>query len=58
MPQFKVRDGFHVHHNYVVHDPGSVIELTEAEAADYAHQVEPVEQPKATRKSVKADDAQ
>lgn len=48
---YKVREGFYVHHDFKVYEPGTIVELTEAEAADRAHQVEPVEQPKVTRKA-------
>jgi hypothetical protein len=42
MAKYKVRDQFFVHLNEQVYEPGTVVELTEEEAAKVAHQVEPV----------------
>ena len=54
--QFKVRDHFYVHLHEKVHGPGSVLELSEEDAALVAHQIEPVVAAKPARKA-KADGA-
>ena len=53
----KVRDHFFVHMDGKVHEPGTVLDLTEEQAERHAAQIEIVEQPKTSRK-VKADGAE
>ena len=55
--QYKVRDQFFVHMAGEVYAPGAVIDLAEDALALVAHQVEPVEAPKPSRKA-KADGVQ
>jgi hypothetical protein len=55
--QYKVRDHFYVHLNDQVSEPGTVLELDDAQYGLVAHQVEPVEAPKPAKK-VKADGAE
>ena len=40
---FVVRGGFTMHRGENVHHAGETVKLTPAEAASYAHQIEPVE---------------
>lgn len=54
--QYKVREQFYVHLDGKVSEPGTVLELDDAEYELVAHQVEPVEAPRPARK-VKADAA-
>ena len=54
--QYKVREHFYVHLDGQVHEPGTVLDLTEEQAERYAAQIEPAEQPKPARKA-KADAA-
>lgn len=54
--KYKVRPDFYVHLDEQVYEPGQEIELDAARFELVAHQVEPVEAPKPSRK-VKADAA-
>lgn len=47
MKKYKVREHFNVLLNEEAHEAGSVLELTEEEAALYAHQIEEVVKAKA-----------
>jgi hypothetical protein len=53
--QYKVRNDFYVHLGDQVALPGTVMELTPEEFELVAHQVDPIEAPKAAAKKVKAD---
>ena len=55
--QYKVREQFYVHLDGKVSEPGTVLDLDDAQYELVAHQVEPVEAPKPARK-VKADGAE
>lgn len=55
--KYKVREHFYVHLDGQVHEPGSVLELTDEQAERHAAQVEPAESSKPSRK-VKADAAE
>lgn len=52
--QYKVREQFYVYLDGQVSEPGTVLDLDDAQYELVAHQVEPVEAPKPARK-VKAD---
>lgn len=55
--KYKVREHFFVYLDGQVHEPGSLLELTDEQAERHAAQIEPAEQPKPARK-VKADAAE
>jgi alpha-acetolactate decarboxylase len=50
MTRYRVRPGFYVHlSEEEVASPGDIIDLTKEEFQLYAHQLEPVEQPKESK---------
>jgi len=55
MARFKVRSGFFVHLDEQVHEPGTELDLDDAQFALVAHQVEPVAEAKPARRT--KDDA-
>lgn len=55
--QYKVRQQFYVYLDGQVFEPGTVLDLNDAQYGLVAHQVEPVEAPKPARK-VKSDGAE
>ena len=42
MPFYKVRAGLYLHLNGAANLPGTILEMSEEEAAHYAHKLEPV----------------
>ena len=52
--KYKVREHFFLHMEGQVHEPGTVLDLSDEQADVYAAQIEPAEAPKPARK-VKAD---
>ena len=55
--KYKVREHLYVHLDGQVHEPGTVLDLTDEQAERHAAQIEPAEAPKPSRK-VKADAAE
>lgn len=53
LTQYKVREGFHLHHKKSgeILKPGTVVDLTEAEAQDHILQIEEVQVEKARAES-------
>ena len=41
--KYKIREQFYMAHESGVHEPGTVVDLTDAEAARVAHMIEPAE---------------
>jgi hypothetical protein len=56
--KYKVRDQFYVYLDGQVSEPGTVLDLDDAQYGLVAHQVEPVEAPKPASRKVKADGAE
>ena len=48
--KYKVRGEFYVHFEGQVFEPGAEVDLTDEQAMLYAHQIEPAEAPKTSRK--------
>lgn len=55
--KYKVRGEFYVHFEGQVFEPGAEVDMSDEQAVLYAHQIEPAEAPKPSRK-VKTDAAE
>lgn len=55
--KYKVRDQFVIRKGREAFGGGDVVELTDAEAADWAHAIEVAEKPAAKKAKIAAEDA-
>jgi hypothetical protein len=55
MRKYKVREGFYLHKNETVFEPGTILDLSESEAEKYAIQIEEVLEVKSQKSKVKSD---